>query len=134
MSTKTTKGFSRKQMEKLFAEIQQAPPTLSLEEMKEIEAAMNEDLGSVRRLALATLTRPGATLLESVKRDREAAVTFAGAQSLLNVYITRLRRVADLLEQTNVFIMMALSQRADLDEINAEVQRRVAAGDTEVQS
>lgn len=115
---------------KLFAEVQGAPPTLSLEEMKEIEAAMNEDLGPVRRLALAALTRPGALLLESVKTDRESAIAFAGAQNLLAIYIRRLRQLADLLDKTNVFISVALAERGDIDEIEAEVRRQKEVGGT----
>lgn len=91
------------------------------EGMEEYERAIAADNYRVtRRIALATLTRPCAEIIDSIKEDREVAVEFARASASMHMYTSLLRQLADAIEEADKRLVVALACREDMDAVIAE--------------
>lgn len=105
----------------IFAEVKGAGPSISEVQLKEIDQWASRDReGSTRRAALMVLTRPGSWLIDTVERDREAAVAFADVRRAVDGYVDGLKELTRLLESSSARIMVALCGREDAESVIAE--------------
>jgi hypothetical protein len=125
-STARSRKTRNETWEDQFAdEFKAQPAQLTTEQVYEMESAfVDNGLGTVRRAALATLSRSGQQLMDSMLSDRDAALSFARSYDQIADYTRRLRSFADMMESASVRIAVALCAREDmpilLDQVKAE--------------
>lgn len=96
------------------------PPQLTADERDQIEVRAGGDHdGIVRRLALASLTRSAAELVEAVK-SREMAVNTAHVSNHIEDYSDRLRSLADMMYSASMRLRLALCSREDMESVVEE--------------
>jgi hypothetical protein len=99
------------------------PAQITADERDQIETrAGGDDDAIVRRLALASLTRSGAELIESVSVSREMAVSTAHAADRVEDYANRLRSLADMMRSASMRLNIALCAREDMESVLEEAK------------
>jgi hypothetical protein len=86
--------------------------------------------GDTRRAAVALLTKPGANLLDEVRNDRDFAVAVAQVFERLPVCIAQLEGLLEILRCSQMWMMIALCQREDMDQVKqkAKIEEHGEAG------
>ena len=109
--------------EKALRRMRKAPPVFTQEEMYKLEAKIKEDGdGVTRRIALAVLAEPGAKFLEDIAGKRDYAVAIANTSECLVGYVGRLRQLTELMEATQLRMVIALANRTDMDSVIREAK------------
>jgi hypothetical protein len=103
---------------RMLEKIRRSPAALTENDVFEIDANIRADRdGATRRMALLILAQPGAKLLEGVANERQLAAAVADTRRCLADYLGRLASLTDLLNSADAWMMMALCQREDMQEI-----------------
>ena len=109
----------RKLTEAVVEQMQEAAAMLSVADVESGERRL-AGMAEVRRAALLTLSSPGTWLVEQVENDRDFAVHVARVHGRLRGYPEEIRGLSELLDCAQARMVVALSARADLDQIIAE--------------
>lgn len=97
------------------------PAQLTIEQVGSLEARFSgADVD--RRVALMTLTKSGAELIEVFSGKRKGALVFARVADDTAGYATLLRHLADLMDTASVRLNLALCSRDDMQAILDEVK------------
>lgn len=115
--------------DKILADYRNRLAIFTTEEMEEYERAVAADnYGVTRRIALATIARPCAEIIDSITEDREVAVAFAQASASMHMYTSLLRQLADAIEEADKRLVIALACREDMAAVLAEAAAEGAGG------
>lgn len=117
--------LSKKAADKLWSDFESLPPVLTSNQVDELETAAQSRAkgdGVARRVALATLSQPGAHLIKSFEKDRDAAVAFAAAARGIAGYREYLKGLDEALQAAEVRIRTALCVRDDMQDVIAEAE------------
>lgn len=79
-----------------------------------------------RRIALMSLTKSGAELIDAMKGDHNIAESFANVAVNAKEYAGQLRALADMMDTASVRLYVALCGRPDVEKIIASAQRKAA--------
>jgi hypothetical protein len=110
-------GMTRAQMKKVLGDFHNRPAQISHEQMLQIEECVSS-WGFSRRMMLGTLKLSGKELVAAIKNmDADLAETFAENAIAAKIYAGRMRNLAKLADTASVRLMLALSERADMDQL-----------------
>ena len=87
-----------------------------------------DEHGLTRRMALHSLCRAGADLIDGIEKDQEIALAMAELSSNLTDYINRLKSLTEIMESAQARLLVSLAQRADMTEILGAAE---GAGETQ---
>ncbi len=107
--------------EKITALAESKGPALTLDDMDTIEQVWNTQM-PMRRCTLAMMTKPYSWLAQKVETDRDFALTVAGIYGALCNGVGFYKTVANLMEQAEAKMMIALCTREDMDALIAEAE------------
>ncbi len=115
--------------DKILRDYRNRPAIFTAEGMEEYERAVAADNYAVtRRIALATLAKPCAEIIDGIKEDREVAAAFARASASMHMYTSLLRQLADVIEEADKRLVIALACREDMAAVLAEAAAEGAGG------
>ncbi len=112
--------------ERLYMNFLEQPAQATFEQIQKIEDYMEtRSQASIwRRLALGSLTRSGAQLVESVQNDDTVAPLMADLAAAATEYADRLKTLAEMIEAASMRIELALCSRPDLKELITQAEKR----------
>lgn len=119
MNTSTETDFDT-----LWLTFQESPAQLARDQMENMEQRAQDtehSRGVARRLALATLTRSGQEIIDSIK-ERSIAVAMADTVRVIDDNVSDLQTLIELMQSASLRITMALCTREDMQEILDEVK------------
>lgn len=105
-----------KDIDDLIKLAESQPAYLSHEEMHKIENWV-EETGRVRRLTLATLTRPFIEMQEDIAEDRKTAEALAELHVCQEDLILGLKALLECAEKSSLRLRLALTIRDDYEEL-----------------
>lgn len=100
--------------------LREAPPALTQQQLDDIEKDA-QAAGVTRRAVLASLTQPGAKLIDAVVDDHDTARAFADLHARIREYLDQMTLLTDLVQSARMRLMVALAQRDDMQELLDEV-------------
>ncbi len=106
--------------DKLIADLDSKGPLLTCDDMDKLERLWEEERRG-RRCALVLMTKPFSWVREQVETDRDFAAAVAACYSYTReneLY----KGTAALIEQANLWAMIALAGREDMNELLAEAE------------
>lgn len=89
------------------------------------ERLQGPDDGMTRRVALLMLTRPAKQLFSDVKSNRDLAIEIAQVFNHLPEVMDRLNGLISMLKTSEIWMMVALAQRPDVDQVFMEADRQM---------
>lgn len=104
--------------ERLFEQLESAPPLLVRGDIEGIERSIQED--QVRRAAFLFASDSGRDLVEKIKEDRDFAVIASGISEGLKDAQQRYLALADTMKQLDMRIKVALCGREDMEQVIEE--------------
>ncbi len=121
----TKENTTETSMDDIWKNFTTGDAPLSGEQVDTLEKAMQEaesNHGICRRVAVASLGRSGAELVDAANKDREVAVAFAETASCIRSEVERLKSIIEMMESAIFRSELALFEREDMEEIMSEVK------------
>jgi hypothetical protein len=118
-----SKGFSKKQAERIFEDLRRAPPLLTIEDINAIDASLQGAMdGTNRRVAMVALTKSGKELIELANKSREGAVAVALMAEASDLTFKRTLELAEIVKSAGERARIALCERKDMMSVIAEAK------------
>lgn len=102
--------------DKFFADLEQAGPALTLDQMDMIETQWQNDMRN-RRCSLVMLTKAWPELRDKVVDDKEFAVIVAQIMPIARDLSERMHSLASLVGSVEIWAMGALAHREDMRDV-----------------
>ncbi len=112
----TKEVVTSEEIDNLISLAESQPASLTRDQAMKIERWLN-NTRITRRLTLMTLTKPFIDLQESIKNDRKTAEAFADMTKAQESLIEGFKNLLEFTEQSKIWILVALTARADYEEL-----------------
>lgn len=115
--------LTNRSADKIFADFEAQPAIMTMAQLDEFEAieCSNEIVIRPRRAALFSLTLSGKKLSQTAQKSREDAKSVAVMMLASDIYLERLRMMAELMEKAKVRCQIALCNCEDIEALIDEV-------------
>ncbi len=123
-----SQSITDEELDNLIHLAESTPANLTFDQAMEIERWLN-NTRITRRLTLMTLTKPFIDLQESIKNDRKTAEAFADLAKCQENLIEGFENLLGLAKQSNAWLLVALTTRADYEEIMKAAESGEFSGD-----